>query len=82
METKIITLQKNESIHYKQLKTQSISSILNLGKEPLEIKVSIYKGSFYIECVSGGAFIQGFASSIELWSDGSFVDSMEVEDYA
>ena len=79
MTTKIITLQKNESIHYKQLKTQSISSILNLAKEPLEIKVSMYKGSFYIECVSGGAFIQGFASSIELWKDGFVIDSMEVD---
>lgn len=79
MTTKIITLQKNESIQYKQLKTQSISSIYNLGKEPLEIKVSIYKGSFYIECVSGGAFIQGWATTIEYWSDGSFVDAMEVD---
>ena len=79
MQTKVITLNQYESIQYKQLKTQSVSSILNLGKEPLEIKVSIYRDSFYIECVSGGAFIQGWATIIEFWKNGFIVDSMEVD---
>lgn len=82
MEKKIITLYKNESIHFKQLKTQSVSSICNLGSEPLEITVTIYRGSFYIECNSGSVFLQGWASTIEYWSDGSFVDKLGVEDYA
>lgn len=79
MQTNVITLQKNESIQYRQLKTQAVSSIYNLGKEPLEIKVTMYKGAFYIECVSGGAFIQGWATIIEFWSDGYYVDAMEVD---
>ena len=75
-----ITLNKYESIQFKQLKTQAVSSIFNLEDKPLVVTLKKFGDYYHLECTSGNAYIQGFASKVTLWKDSTLIKTIvEVE---
>ena len=75
-----ITLNKYESVQFNQLKTQSVSSIFNLEDKPLVVTLKKFRNCYYLECKSGNAYIQGFASKVTLWKDSTLIKTIvEVE---
>lgn len=68
-----ITLLQNQSIQFKQLKTQNNSCITNFSKEPLEIVLTIFSRDCLLAVESGLAYFQAWASKIELWENSKFV---------
>ena len=64
-----ITLLQNQSLQFRQLKTQSKSAITNFGKEPLEVELTIFSIDCLIACESGAGYFQAWASIIELWEN-------------
>ena len=72
----IITLNKYDSIQFKQFKTQSINSIYNLENDPIEIKITKYVSYYLIECTIKGLYFQGWAYKIDLWHNSTFVKNI------
>ena len=71
-----ITLNKYESIQFNQLKTQTISSIFNLEDKPLVVTLKKFGNEYYLECKSGNAYFQGFASKVTLWKDSTLIKTI------
>ena len=71
-----ITLNKYESIQFNQLKTQTISSIFNLEDKPLVVTLTKFGSYYHLECKSGNAYVQGFASKVTLWKDSTLIKTI------
>ena len=71
-----ITLNKNDSIQFNELKTQAVSSIFNLEDKPLNVTLKKIGNCYLVECVSGNAYIQGWASKVTLWKDSTLIKTI------
>lgn len=71
-----ITLNKYESIQFNQLKTQAVSSIFNLEDKPLVVTLKKFGTYYHLECKSGNAYFQGFASKVTLWKDSQMIKTI------
>ena len=71
-----ITLNKYESIQFKQLKTQAVSSIFNLEDKPIEILLTNFGNYYHLSCTCGNVLFQGFATNITLWKDATLIKTI------
>ena len=71
-----ITLNKYESVQFNQLKTQAVSSIFNLEDKPLVITLKKFGNYYHLECKSGNAYIQAFATRVTLWKDSTLIKTI------
>lgn len=71
-----ITLKKYESIQFNQLKTQAVTSVFNLEDKPLVVTLKKFGDYYHLECKSGNAYFQGFASKVTLWKDSTLIKTI------